>query len=320
VFSSGHGGDDEGGSGLLESAIMKERGQFASALLAKLGKVPQRDDDDLQVALVDLVERAERAWPGVRVDSLRFVRHLAARLSPDVDPRAELAALHASDLYLACACEADDDGALEAVDDAFFGDCDAALARMDPSPGFADEVKQRARAKLFVHAPERPARIGEYAGRGELRTFLRVVIMREALSLRRTERRSAPVSGEGAAGEPWETKDPELLHLRRVYADEFAHAFREAVGALTSEERNLVRYHYVDRLNIDHIGAIYGIHRVSAARRLTRIRALLVDSTRAKLAERLRLGESELRSVLRLIESQVDISLRRVLGEAPLDS
>lgn len=282
----------------------------------QLGTVPQRDDEDLDRALADLVERGQRAWPGVRIEPLRFARYLEDRVAGG----AALDALHASDLYLACACAGGDEGALQALDDAFFGDCDAALARMDPSPGFADEVKQRARAKLFVHEPERPARIGEYAGRGELRTFLRVVIMREAISLRRTERREAPHPGDGAASEPWETKDPELLHLRRVYADEFGHAFREAVGALTSEERNLVRYHYVERLNIDHIGAIYGIHRVSAARRLTRIRALLVDSTRRRLAERLRLGESELRSVLRLIESQVDISLRRVLGEAPLDT
>ena len=299
---------------------MKEPGKFASALLAQLGKVPQGDEEDLEPTLADLVERAQRAWPRVRVEPLRFVRYLAERLSPGGSLGAALAALHASDLYLACACEGGAEGALEALDAAFFGDCDAALARMEPGPGFADEVKQRARAKLFVHEPERPARIVEYAGRGELRTFLRVVIMREAISLRRAERRNAPAPGEDAASEPWETTDPELLHLRRVYADAFGHAFREAVAALTSEERNLVRYHYVERLNIDHIGAIYGIHRVSAARRLTRIRATLVDRTRSKLAERLRLGESELRSVLRLIESQVDISLRRVLGEAPLDA
>lgn len=262
--------------------------------------------------------RAERAWPSVRVDPLRFVRYLAARLSPDRSLGSALAAIHGSDLYLACACEGDDERALKALDTAFFGDCDAALARMAPSPDFADEVKQRARAKLFVRERERPARIAEYAGRGELRTFLRVVIMREAISLRRTERRDAPAPGDDAAKEPWATTDPELLHLRRAYADEFDRAFREAVAALTSEERNLIRYHYVERLNIDHIGAIYGIHRVSAARRLTKIRAALVDGTRGALAERLRLGESELRSVLRLIESQVDISLRRALGEASL--
>src|SRR5512132_3710832 len=106
VFSSGHGGDDDG-TGLLESAVMKERGKFASALLAQLGKVPHGDDEDLEPALADLVERAQRAWPRVRVEPIRFVRYLAERLSPGESLGAALAALHASDLYLACACEGD---------------------------------------------------------------------------------------------------------------------------------------------------------------------------------------------------------------------
>ena len=88
--------------------------------------------------------------------------------------------------------------------------------------------------------------------------------------------------------------------------------------ALESEERNLLRYHYVDRLNIDHIGAICGIHRVSAARRLTRIRARLVEGAPARLAESLRLGETELSSVLRLIESQVDVNLGLPIEAPPI--
>jgi RNA polymerase sigma-70 factor (ECF subfamily) len=294
---------------------MPEIGALTSALLAQVGELPRRDFEEIASALAEVVHRAERAWPGVRVEPLRFVSYLAARLSPDGPPAAELAALHASDLYLACACAGGDERAIRALEAAFFSDCDAALRRLSPGPDFADEVKQGARARLFVGAPQRPPRLVEYSGRGELRSFLRVVIMREAISLRRRERRDAPPSDDAAAAQ-WETADPELLHLRRKYAAEFERSFREAVAALTSEERNLLRYHYVDRLNIDHIGAMYGIHRVSAARRLTKVRAALVEGIRSKLAERLRLDGSELRSVLRLIESQVDVSLCHELGAA----
>jgi RNA polymerase sigma-70 factor (ECF subfamily) len=295
---------------------MDEPGPLVSALMAQFGGSGPALDTDLEATLIELVERAERAWPGVRVERARFVGYVGARLRREGPLAAELASVRTADLYVACAA-ADPDGerAIQAIEAAFFGDCDATLARMAAGPDFAGEVKQRARVKLFVGEAGRPPRITEYAGRGELRAFLRVVLTREALSLRRRERRDPPVAAD-AALPAWDTADPELLHLRQKYAGAFEHAFRDALAALSSEARNLLRYHYVDRLNIDHIGAIYGIHRVSAARRLTRVREALVDGARALLAQNLRLGETELASVLRLIESQVDISLRRELGRA----
>jgi hypothetical protein len=61
--------------------------------------------------------------------------------------------------------------------------------------------------------------------------------------------------------------DPEL-HLHRTYEVEFKQAFVDAISALTPEERNLLHYHYVQRLNIDHLGAVFGVHHVTAAGRL----------------------------------------------------
>jgi RNA polymerase sigma-70 factor (ECF subfamily) len=275
------------------------------------------DGGDLEGALQSMVSRAQAAWPSIRVAPRQFVRYVAARAPRDLDVPSGLSSLHAEGLYIACACAFGDAGAMTALEEAFFGDIDAKLARMSPDPGFAEEVKQRVRAKLFVQDVERPARIASYAGRGDLRTFLRVLMTREAISLRRHRRgrREVPLADERPV-ERWETTDPELLHLRRSYEAEFEEAFREAIAALSSEERNLLRYYYVDRLNIDHIGAIYGIHRVSASRRLNKARLALVERTREHLAERLDLGSTDLRSVLRLIQSAVDVSLRRALGDA----
>ena len=291
---------------------------LASVLLAALQRsAPAGDTSDLEGALQSMVSRAQAAWPSVRVAPREFVRYVGERAPRDLDVPAGLSSLHAEGLYIACACVGAVAGAMAALEEAFFRDLDAKLARMSPDPGFGEEVKQRVRAKLFVDDPGRPARIASYAGRGDLRTFLRVLMTREAISLRRhgRGRREVPLGDERQA-ERWETTDPELLHLRRSYEAEFEEAFREAIAALTSEERNLLRYYYVDRLNIDHIGAIYGIHRVSASRRLNKARLALVERTREHLAERLDLGSTDLRSVLRLIQSAVDVSLRRALGDA----
>lgn len=89
-------------------------------------------------------------------------------------------------------------------------------------------MKQRARSKLFVGEGPQPPRIVEYAGRGELRAFLRIVIMREAISLQRKERLH-PAALEASVEPGLEVTDPELLYTRRKYASAFESAFREAV-------------------------------------------------------------------------------------------
>jgi RNA polymerase sigma-70 factor, ECF subfamily len=75
-----------------------------------------------------------------------------------------------------------------------------------------------------------------------------------------------------------------------------------------------LRLHYVDRLSIDRIGTLYRIHRATAARQLTRVRDALIARTRALLGERLGVTESELASLLRLLESTVDVDLVELLG------
>ena len=288
--------------------------RLASALFqAGVVDRPQGSEDQLEAALEAVLIRAHNAWPGVHVDSDTFVRYVGARLPRDRDPVEALGAVSTDGLYAACACAAGDAGAIAAVEDALFGVCDVLLARYSNDTAFGQEVKQRVREKLFVAGPNQRPRIAEYSGRGDLRTFVRVALAHEAISLRRKTWREIASDDDGPTGQ-LETADPELLYLKRVYAAEFARAFEAALASLTSEERNVLRYHYVDRLNIDHIGAIYRVHRVSAARRLNRARLALVDSTRRGLASRLELGSTDLRSVLRLIQSDVDVSLRRALG------
>lgn len=275
-----------------------------------MSRVGEDERGGAEADLAQRLEAARTAWPSVEVSAARFDAYVAERASAGED----LAKLHLSDLYLACACADGDPAAIAAFESAFFPACRDALASFAGGAGFADEVRQRVRTKLFVAEAGERSRIVEYAGRGELAGWLRVVVTREAIGLRRKHGREARLP-DRAVGEAPTFDDPELLHLQRVYEAEFQRAFRDATRELTSEDRNLLRYHYLDGLNIDHIGAIYGIHRVTAARRLTKVRADLVLSTRRLLADRLRLTGRELESVLRLIESQVEISLGRVLSD-----
>jgi RNA polymerase sigma-70 factor (ECF subfamily) len=102
--------------------------------------------------------------------------------------------------------------------------------------------------------------------------------------------------------------------MKRTYSEQFKAAFSEALKGLGPREQTLLRYHHVDNLNIDEIGAIYRIHRVTAFRWLEKAKEQLVRNTLEILRGRLKLPASELDSVLRMIRSQIHLSLVRHLG------
>ena len=113
--------------------------------------------------------------------------------------------------------------------------------------------------------------------------------------------------------------DPEVEYMKRTYSNEFKASFAEALGQLGAREQTLLRYHHVDGLNIDEIGAIYRVHRVTAFRWIEKAKEQLVKSTLDTLRVRLKLPSAELDSVLRMIRSQIHLSLVRHLG-GPKDS
>ena len=67
-------------------------------------------------------------------------------------------------------------------------------------------------------------------------------------------------------------------------------------------------------MTIDEIAAAFGIHRATAARRVTSARDKLLADTRRRLLEKLSLESRELDSIFRLIESRLHISMGRLLG------
>jgi RNA polymerase sigma-70 factor (ECF subfamily) len=239
---------------------------------------------------------------------------------------AALDGLRPADLYLACACARQVPGAIAAFDRDYMREVDVALQRMRIGPPRLHDVKQLVRQRLFVgggagQAPGRVhGKIAEYAGRGDLRRWVRSVAVRTCLNEMRKGRREILVDDEqliahhAIAGD-----DPELEYMKRTYAHEFRAAFAEALAQLGAREQTLLRYHHVDGLNIDEIGAIYRIHRVTAFRWIEKAKELLARSTLEALRSRLKLPASELDSVLRMIRSQIHLSLVRHLG-GPSDS
>ena len=82
---------------------------------------------------------------------------------------------------------------------------------------------------------------------------------------------------------------------------------------LAPEQRNVLRMSLVEGLSVDELAPVFGVHRATAARLLQRARDAVSEGTKRRLTERLSLETSELESILRLVRSQLDLSISRHL-------
>jgi RNA polymerase sigma-70 factor, ECF subfamily len=267
---------------------------------------------DLDAILAGHVAAARAAWPDIAIDDPEFLAHLARRF-PDDGTVAQLRALRASDVYLALACARGDEAAIARFEAAYFSEIDAAAARTRAGDALATEVKQVLRRILFVAEGTRPAAAGEFAGRGDLRGWIRVTATRELIRMLGKEKRDVRIPDDSLLDLLSPANDPELAYIRDMYRDECSAAFKDALAALPSKDRSLLRYQLIDGLSIDEIGALNGVHRATAARWLAKVRDDLLEHTRRGVQARLGIASDDVDSILRLVHSRLDVSLERVL-------
>jgi len=279
---------------------------------------------DLDRRLWTIVAEGRTAWAELAVDAVDVVSFVARQVTADL-AEAALDGLRPADLYLACACAKQVPGAVAAFDRDYMREVDIALARMRIGPPRLSDIKQLVRQRLFVGGgtagtPTSAGKISEYGGRGDLRRWVRSVAVRTCLNDLRKGKREILVDDDHLiAQHAIAQDDPEVEYMKRTYSEQFKAAFSEALKLLGAREQTLLRYHHVDGLNIDEIGAIYRVHRVTAFRWLEKAKEQLVRSTLEILRGRLKLPADELDSVLRMIRSQIHLSLVRHLG-GPSDS
>ncbi len=252
---------------------------------------------------------ARGVHPGFMVPLADFAAFVAARLE-DGAPAEDVAA----DLYLACGCARGDEAALSAFEATLLSQVPSFLARIDASRAVADEVKQRLRERLFVGQGNGAPKIAEYGGRGRLASWLRVVTIRTALNLK-SRKAEGRTEDEQAADALLADRDPELEYLRERYRQQFHDAFVAALETLEPRERTVLRMHLADGLNIEGIGQMYGVHRATVARWIASAREHLFQATRRRLRGELGLSATEFESLVRLVRSELDVSICRLLQE-----
>jgi RNA polymerase sigma-70 factor, ECF subfamily len=102
-----------------------------------------------------------------------------------------------------------------------------------------------------------------------------------------------------------------LALLKQRHGAEFRASLREAIDALSPRERNVLRLHLLEGMSLEEVGRVYDAHRASVARWIARARTEILADTRKRLSARLRLQEGEFDSLMGLVRSDLDQSLRR---------
>lgn len=249
----------------------------------------------------ELYERARLRWPHLDVGAEMFARHLASKAG-------EAQTDHVEDLYLACACAHGSKAALEAFDEQYAREVERACRKTTLSFEPAD-VAQMLREKLFLPSGERPPKIADYSGRAPLRVWLRVTLMRMVQNLATRGPREKPGADEAILDLPAAIADPELDAVRRRYQDAFEQAWREAFAALPANDRALLRQRFKSGLTQEELARAYDVHVNTVARWLVRARQSLERSIREHIEQSLRLEPGEFTSLLRVVQSQLDLTL-----------
>lgn len=243
-----------------------------------------------------------RSFPGVNVALDMFEKHVvrsaAGRDRHDWS--------HGADLYLACACEAGDRLAHEHLAAVLLPVVSGVASRFAARGPAPDELLALVLERLLVtRADGTPARIASYDGFHALGAWARVIALR--LALDRVPRSSPERPLEDAVLDSLHAidGDPELLAMRSRDGALLRGVVEAACRSLEPRARRMLRHSLVEGLTVDEIGALYGVHRATAARQVRRALDALVAGARGELRG---FGDGAPTDV-----SRVDLSLERWL-------
>jgi len=250
---------------------------------------------------------ARKAWPSVHVDLAEFRAFVVQRWTELTD-ESEVAF---SDLYLTCGCSLARSAAFVAFEQAYRAEIDAVVKRLGPLAPPVDDARQLIHERILT-GPK--PKILEFRGRGSLKSWVRVVALRALLNHRQRIDERVPVDDDSDIERLLPASDdPELELMRRHYAEEVRATLRECIAQLDARERTLLRLAFIEGATVDAIGALYAVHRATAARWVQSAHRVLTTRVHRRLRERLRIDSDELESVLRLLSSAFDTSLSRYL-------
>lgn len=241
-----------------------------------------------------------------------YAAFVAARVAEEsTDEPVTLDSLFLEDLYLSCQCSVGSSEAITILESTYFRSLDSLRSRSGVGLDRGD-FWQHMSERLLVGSPPK---IATYRGRGPLGRWLRVSVTRALIDLGRARGQREIVDDQDLVGNMADLVDgPEMALIKSQHNTDIRSLFQESIGGLTPRQRNLFRLRYIRGLSMDEIARIHGLHRVSASRALSTARAALRQKLREGLRESGLEPSAALEETLALIDSQIDLSLERLLA------
>jgi RNA polymerase sigma-70 factor (ECF subfamily) len=273
----------------------------------------------LEGALATLCARGRAAHPQLAMEDAVFAAHLGRCGAPvgAIAASGEPADVWAEDLFLCCAGLLGDDAAVRTLRAQARPVLLGYLRGIDAAPAFVDEVEQRLWDSALVGTTEAPPKLAGYSGKGPLAGWLGVVAQRIALTMRRkddSERRAADGAGIEAS---LVVGDPELALVKGHLRGPFRRVITRALDALDDRERMVYRMHIIDGLSMERIGKTYGVSQSTVSRWMASARDNIVAEAQRLLHDEMEASPEDYESLSRLLVSQLDLSVSRLLGKSP---
>jgi RNA polymerase sigma-70 factor (ECF subfamily) len=302
---------------------MTERGQQLARLLLDAVAEPVRSTLAQVPELAQILQGMEgevvEAWPDLELPWERFGPYLAARVPYSGNVERGLRNLCVADLYLCCACVQGERAAIAGFHQQFVPLIRGTLRKLRLGDGLVEDLEQTLIQQLIVGEDGEPM-IKNYGGLGRLAAWLRVVTARTARRTLQREKKLVSVDDETFADRVVEhDANPDLAQAKGAYRKVFKEVFKQAMTTLSPRDASLLRYRFGDGLSLKEIGAIYRVHHATAHRWLQQVRETLSQRALEMLRERLALGEADCASIIRLIQSDFDMTLGTFFGRDPAD-
>jgi RNA polymerase sigma-70 factor (ECF subfamily) len=252
---------------------------------------------------------AKKSWPALDLATSDFMDFLRRRPLPD----GQISDEALGDLYLACACFKNVPGALHSFQRRYLSVVIQAVKRFDGSVGFAEEVFQRLCETLFVGRAGAEPKIVRYRGKGALAGFVYTSARRMALRMTKGAPRRA--KGEDALVDQFsQAYGMETMLLQREHQATFNRALASALRALPPRERLVLRLNLIEHVSTSEIAAMYKVSQPTISRWIQRAARSIFVAVKESICDQLDIDTRELRSLLILVRSQIEITISKGVG------
>lgn len=268
--------------------------------------------EDWEEALMGIWSQVTIRWSSFSLSPDVFFPYVASRIPLEKSLHNLSTALDWEGSFIACACYHRNYIAMTLFEKLYLSPLLLRIRGKEHLTSEMDDIKQTLWERFFHAEPPKEPKISQFAGLGDLQSWVRTAAYREVMGMLRKQKKETWVE-DVLWNLPNEQDNQEVQYLKVLYRTKFKEVMQECLQGLSPKERNILRYYYVEGWTAEKIGTLYQTHRTTVSRWLEKIQSKLLEQTKSLLVQELELSTTNVESLLVLIQSQLDVSLHRFL-------